>query len=304
MPLGKQLRAAGRLLAASLLLLTIAVLPADEPKQGDSASTPTVRLQYKFATGQRLKYRTEQTVTQRLVTPKGQKTDVSRAEQDRVFTVTGVQESGLARASMQFARVHMEVRTDDHEPLVYDSSMSADKVPPRFRVVAEELKKAAPEFDLSATGTPVDEKGTEITDKAGQACFMIALPPDEVSVGDNWVTHLNVDVRIAPGVMREIRLMRSYKLAALEDGIAEIRFFTSVQSPVRSAHIKSLLLQATPQGTIQFDVARGCVVRKELKFDKFVLGAMGPNTMLSAKGWTVEQLLEGDEDEETNVTLK
>lgn len=255
---------------------------------------PKYLLRYKFHNGDELRYRTQQTVTQRAVATEVQKVDASRADQTRVFTISSVNQSGAAKATMQFETVHMEVQTNDAPAIVFDSSMDADKVPKRFRVVAEKLKSVAPLFTVQPCGTPLSEDGTEQIPNTGQACFLIALPKNEISVGDSWSTKLEVDVRMAPGVMRKIRLFRSYKLKSVEDDVAEIEFFTSIRSPVKSAHVKALLLQATPRGEIRFDVARGVVLRKELRFDKFVLGAMGPNTMLSAKGKTVEQLLEDD----------
>ena len=66
---------------------------------------------------------------------------------------------------------------------------------------------------------------------------------------------------------------------------------TSVISRVVSAQVKTQLMQATPQGKIEFDIEKGRVLRRELNFDSSVLGAFGSGTMLSAKGQTIEELL-------------
>ena len=108
------------------------------------------------------------------------------------------------------------------------------------------------------------------------------------------MARLEARVRVAPQVMRKIVLLQSFKLKSVLNDVAEIAFFTSIESPVRSPQLKAQLLQATPSGTVKFDIANGRVLSRELQMDRFVLGAVGANTMLSAKGRIVEKLLPGD----------
>ena len=64
-----------------------------------------------------------------------------------------------------------------------------------------------------------------------------------------------------------------------------------IADPQIRLQILALLLQSTPNGNVRFDVKNGQVLRRELRFDNYVLGAVGPDTMLTAKGKTVEVLL-------------
>jgi hypothetical protein len=86
-------------------------------------------------------------------------------------------------------------------------------------------------------------------------------------------------------------LLRTYRLKEINDDVATITFATSIASKVRSPAIKAQLLQATPQGTVLFNIKLGRVLERELTFDRSVMGAVGPNTILSAKGRTTETLL-------------
>lgn len=279
-------------------------MPTDQSSSAvepEADAAPRWVLKYRFREGEVLRYQTSQQVTQQAVAPAGRKTDISKVQQRRTFTVTDVLENGHAKAAMQFDFVRMECQTDDNDPIVYESSMPADQVPRQFRSVAKGLSGAAPEFNLQVSGTPLTEDGIEDVAESGGACFMIPLPDHAVKVGDYWSSKIAVKVRLAPGVLRKLNLQRSYRLKQVKDGIAEISFFTSVETPVKSPNVKALLLQATPKGKIRFDIEQGRVLERELSFDNYVLGAIGPNTMLSAQGRTTEVLLT-DDDEVATLT--
>jgi len=174
-------------------------------------------------------------------------------------------------------------------------------VPQKFRHTADKLKGSAPKYTLQADGTPVSELGLELVPDGGQASFMMPLPKQQLAVGETWKVNMMVKPRIAEGVIREILLLRTYRLESVDDGIATITFATSLSSPVKSPAVKAQLLQATPLGTITFDLNKGVVLKRVLKFDKSVLGALGPNTMLSAVGNIEEHLLT---DTEPSVTVR
>lgn len=248
-------------------------------------------LRYQFKNGEQLRYQTTQKMTQEAVGENQRKVDISTVMQKRRFLVSDVRKNGDASATMQFEKVHMELKSGDLDPIVFDSSMTLKEVPRLYQAAARKLRGVAPEFELSAGGIKLDNEGVELAPKKGRACFMVLLPQKEVRVGDTWKSTLEVEVRLTPKVNRTIRLLRTHRLSKVEDGIAHITVSTSVLSRVVSVQVKSQLLQATPQGMIQFDIANGRVVRRELNFDNSVLGAFGAGTMLSARGKTVEKLL-------------
>ena len=248
-------------------------------------------IRFKFQPDQQLRYQSTQTVVQTAAAAAGQKVDTTKVEQTRIFKVNEVGEDGAADVSMQFEHVRMEMKSGEGEPEVFDSRMADHLSPPKYRHTADKLKGSAPEYKLMAKGTPVSDLGLEIVPDGGQASFMMPLPQKPVVVGDTWKVNMIVKPRIAEGVMREIILLRTYRLESVNDNIATITFATSLGSPVKSPAVKAQLLQATPLGKITFDLNQGIVLERELKFDKSVLGALGPNTMLSAVGKIEEHLL-------------
>jgi hypothetical protein len=280
--------------------------PSAVEKPAADAPTSSVEkylLRFNFKEGETLRYETEQRVTQKAVAAVGAKVDLSTVKQTRLFRVGDVSEQGEAQVSMQFEYVRMELRSDDQPMEVFDTSMKESEVPTKFRAAARKLMRPAPTFTLRTEGTPVSDEGVEQIPKGGQAGFMMPLPPEPIAVGQTWKVNIQPEVRIAEGVMRKISLLRTYRLKEVEGDVAIITFATSVASKVRSPAIKAQLLQATPRGTVMFNVKLGRVLERELTFDRSVMGAVGPNTILSAKGRTTEILLP-DEAEPKAVSAR
>lgn len=261
----------------------------------------TYSLRFQFQANQQLKYRSAQTVTQTAASPLGTKLDVSKTEQVRVFTIGEVAEDGAAKVSMQFAHVRMEIQSNGQKPVIFDSAMPANQVPSIFRSAANSLKGAAAKYELLPTGTPVTEDGTQKVPAGGQASFMLPFPKDEISLGDSWKVEIPVKVRIAEGVKREVRLLRSYRLQSVEDGIATITFSTSISNTVKNTSVIAQLIQSTPSGTILFDINNGLVTKRILKVNRTVVGGLGAaKSVLTAAGMTEEVLV----SEDTNVTAR
>lgn len=263
---------------------------APSVEQSESAEQ-TYHLRYKFEPNQTLRYETTQTIIQTGVASFGEKVETDKAEQRRVYTITDVTDGNNATASMQFEYVRMERGTADTEPIVFDTTMKKEEIPQFFRGFANGLKSKAPTYELLPNGVAVDDENVEQTIAGGQASFAFPLPDEPQAVGDSWTTFVEVRVRLAEQMFRTVKLRKTFRLKAVEDGIAEISLSTSTVGSVKDPRVKVQLLQATPSGTIWFDVDRGLVTKKEFRFSKTVLNGLGPETLVSSKGRIVERLL-------------
>lgn len=282
------------LFATAALAFVVAGFPqaSEATDKADVSSQPseTFLLRYRFEPGETLRYEMVNQLMQQGVVGAVSKIDTTKIQQKRIFTIGEVDENGNADASMQFEHVRMEIQSNDQEPEIFDSTMPPEKVSKKFQGTARQLSGAAPKYTLLAEGTPVSEDGIQEITEGGQASFMIPLPDHEISVGESWKVNMIINVRIGEGVKRDITLLRTYQLKSVDDGIATIGFSTSVISPVKVPAVKAQLLQATPQGEMLFDIAKGQLLRKEMRIDRMVMGALGPGTMLSAKSSTIETL--------------
>lgn len=286
----------------SFALLASAALTADEPQPAtDSASTPEQQwiLKYQFQPGQQLRYRTSQTVTTNALASGQKKVDESIVDQVRVFTVDQIESDQSARLAMQFEKVRMQVRTNEGEAVIFETGMKPEEIPSIFRQTAERLKGSAAKYHLLTNGrnaTPIDldDKPEAARTKDQEApSFLMSLPEHPVKVGDTWKETQIAKVRVTKDLKRKIQILQTFRLESVsETGIAKITFNSSIESPVNSPSIMAQLMQSTPKGSLEFDINRGLMIRKEFRFDESVLNALGNNSMLSSHGLFTEELLD------------
>jgi hypothetical protein len=109
-----------------------------------------------------------------------------------------------------------------------------------------------------------------------------------------------VKVRVTAEISRHVVILRTFRLKDVRDGIASISFDSSVMSRTPSVTVRAQLIQATPKGDVEFDIERGLMLKREIRFDQTVLGALGPQTVLASWGKTTERLLDTPEPATTS----
>ncbi|MEZ6032583.1 MAG: DUF6263 family protein [Planctomycetaceae bacterium] len=318
-----------------LIISFAATVLADEAVESppSDAEVPTWTLRYKFVPDQKLRYRNIENVTLDAMQGENRKVDVTGLEQRRIFTVSSVEESGAARLTMQYEFVRMQSQTNDFEPVLFDTTMESDDIPPEFRTVARQLKGSAPNFWISSLGSALREsdspdgfqpveKGVaragnvtvedkkpesdtvqqavatkpaatkEASESSDAVTFLMPLPENPVAVGDTWRETLPVNVRVTAEISRQINILRTFRLESVENGIATISFRSSVEAAVKTPTMRAQLIKATPKGTLTFDIDRGVMVKRELRYDETVLNAIGPNSVVLCNGTSTEELLE------------
>ena len=120
----------------------------------------------------------------------------------------------------------------------------------------------------------------------------MTLPEHSVRIGDTWKETVNVPVRVTKEINRQVPILRTFRLDAVDNGIATISFRASIETPIKGASVRSQLIQATPRGTISFDIERGIMLRRLMRYNETVLGALGNESVLSSVGTNTETLLD------------
>lgn len=260
-------------------------------------------LAYRFEPGSVLRYQTQQNTTMEAMVHENRKIDRSSVTQRRLFTVQDVTPEGTAHVTMQFEHVRMQLQANDAEPVVFESTMSDREIPVMFRMAADRLKGKAARYHVDNSGravTAAETAGpstatgnTEAAEAASadDGTFLMPLPEQDVQVGDTWKDAHTVSVRVTKDINRRIDILRTFRLQSVEGDVATISFNSSVASPVSSSLIRAQLMQSTPKGTMVFDLKRGLMLRKHMRFDQTVLNAMGENTVVTSFGEIVEELL-------------
>ena len=254
-------------------------------------------LRHQFRKGESFRYRSEKLERLSITVGKQSKTDVTRTQQVRQFAVSNLDESGQADLLMQFESVELSRQVNDDAPVVYRSSMKPDEVPRMFAVFAKRLKGKAPKFTAVPTGVPLNDLGEVVVSKdkdSTEAWLVIPLPEKAVRIGESWKRFSSVKVRIAKDVMREIRMLTTYRLDSVNDGIAKIKFTTSPTIRLKSTAVQALLIAAVPRGYCLLDIEAGRIVQRVARNNRSVHGLKGPGSLLTYSAEAIENLLPED----------
>ena len=135
-------------------------------------------------------------------------------------------------------------------------------------------------------------KKAEAADASSAVTFLMPLPEHPVAVGDTWREMIPVSVRVTEQISRQINILRTFRLESVANGIAKISFRSSIEAAVKSPTMRSQLIKATPKGTLTFDIERGVMVKREVRYDESVLDALGPNSVVLCHGKGTEELLD------------
>lgn len=269
-------------------------------------------LRYQYHPAQKMRYESVQKMTLDASVGDRKKVDVSEVRQTRLFTVSSIEPDGAAKLAMQFEKVWMQKQVDNDAPVEFDSSMKPADVPSIFRGVAHSLKGSAVEYWISTVGAScyekvipqaiVRNKDEEPIDgfsafnaaaaRKDPGSFLMLLPEIPVAQGDTWKESIQVLVRGSEDAALPVTILRTYRLDEIKDGVASISFRSSVNTPLRGVMIKTQLIQATPSGKFRFDINRGLMLFREFRYNETIIGALGPESVLSSKGFQTETLLE------------
>jgi hypothetical protein len=197
-------------------------------------------------------------------------------------------------------------------PRYWLSSQGASLYPPQAEQAIRPAanKQDGPSTSISLVEGDSKEKGIELAvgtesqstpsqkkNESDPGSFLMTLPEDAVKVGDTWKETISVPVRVTQEINRQVPILRTFRLDSVENGIAAISFRSSIETSVKGATVRSQLIQATPRGTITFDIERGVMLRREMRYNESVVGALGQESVLSSIGTNTETLVE-----ETAVT--
>ena len=138
-----------------------------------------------------------------------------------------------------------------------------------------------------------DDNSTDLTDTSvDPGSFVMTLPEKELKVGDTWKESISLPVRLQQDINIQVMILRTFRLESVNNGIAKISFRCSSETPNKSVVVASQLIQATPHGSVTFDINRGIMLHREMLYDASVFNAFGPNTLLTSVGTNTEEFIE------------
>lgn len=264
-----------------------------------------VQLKYKFQPGQFVNYEVSDHV--RLVTQQGGNAfeSLTRNDSSKHFRVVSVDDDGAALLEPIIDRIRMSAKLHDQPLVEFDSAR--DKVaPPKFQRHMETVGKPLARFQFAAHGELlsvrlIDNNVPKATTAAAAKAdpkmnFLIPLPTEPVSVGHRWKQKFDEPISVGQGLIQQIPMLRQYELTSTSDGIATIKFKTSILALLNDPKIQGQLAQQTPSGTIEFDIERGLIRSRKSVTKETVVNAFGQQTLLQVTSESSEKLVPNGAD--------
>jgi hypothetical protein len=275
---------------------TASARPADLP-----AAEP-VEMRFRYEPGQIIRYvTTDDSVVEVEHNAEATKVDYS-TKAWKHFRVKSISESGVATLELVFDRVHMSAGGADGKA-EFDSQRPGG-APAQFAHILDFIGRPSVELDVDTNGVVTAVKtfggrssqGSDIPTSvvAGlerEVQAPLTLPGRPVQIGDTWQERFDVPVLVEENrFTRKIKLQRSFTLASVAGTVATIEVDTIILTPINDPKLTAQLVQRTPSGVIQFDVALGHMLSTRTFLSNEVVGHEGPGSKLKVIRTFAEEL--------------
>lgn len=252
-----------------------------------------VLLRYKFVPNSEVRFEVDDkrflTIQKASTIEKTQNQSLSK----RHYKVASVKNDGSAQLKMMIDHVHMKAQFGNEDPIVFDST-DPTKRPKQFASIMDSIGKPLITITVNNQGEVIHSSNAvdQQSDLASDAeSFLIKLPAEAVKVGDQWSQEFKVSINVTKTIKKPIRLKRTYTVDALTPESAELSFTTVALTPVRDPEMKSRMIDMTPKGTINFDIANGVIKSRTMSVNNSVVGFMGQGSKLTAQSKRTENLI-------------
>jgi hypothetical protein len=280
-------RSAAASLAVAALFggLSVAGLHAAETDAGEA-----VRLRYRYQTGDRLVMDvTHRALTETTIAGTTQSTETA-TDSTKIWTVTAVDADGHATIEHSVDGVTMTSRTSDKGQVRWSSS-GDEPPPPGYETVKQSLGVPLSRLTIDRVGRVLSRQDLRPSPPSNTGDLMVVpLPDGEVREGAEWTVPQEVVVEVPNGPRKAVRTRLRYHLASMRDGIATIHVDTTVLTPLDDPRLEARLLERIWDGTVEFDIDRGRVIRRTTGIDRRVIGFSGPESSVRYKASLEERL--------------
>lgn len=279
---------AARTFFACFLLAAAAVGVAADDSAAKSPAKHLLR--YKFAMGETLRYEVSHATNVRTTMEATTQQAETQSDSVKAWKVTDV----LPNGEMEFIHLVESVRMSNDAPerpaMAYDSR--TDKKPPRgFEQAARAVGVPLSLIRISPEGavTHREEKHPQ-PPVTPDMPITLRLPKEAVAVGAKWDDQYDVPAERKSGTKLQVRTRRVCQLREVSAGVAVIDVEYQILTPV-DPYVRSQLVDRLTEGTVNFDVERGRVVKQIHNVDARVLGFAGKASSMHFVSRLQEKLL-------------
>ncbi len=295
------------------LLMGVLALSTLEAEDAPAAKAPaakpgaTYKLAYKFQKGDLVRYETQQNVKFVSQFKGNEEVATNKTETRKTYRVVDVSADGSAELELVIEWVRMKADFGEGGvPIEFDSKAPGANTQAKFADVMRNVGKPQARLQCAPTGKVIKVKemqlvtpaaagsqSVKLTDMTGRDDFnfLTVFPAEPIEVGKSWIEKSEVKVTVEDKLKEAIQLQRKYTLESVEGDIATVAFKTSVLTPVKNPTIAIQLIQRETKGKLQFDMARGATITRNVDSDKSVINPAGNNTAMHSTSYLFERIV-------------
>ena len=257
-----------------------------------AVETPRAMLEYRFEQGEKIDMDvSHRALTETTVGATSQSTETA-TDSRKTWTVVAVAPDGQATLEHSVDDVTMTSRTSDRGQIRWSSS-GDDPAPPGYEQVKASLGVPLSRLVVDRSGRVIDRRDLRPCPPSSTGDLVVVpLPEGPVAEGAEWTVPQEVVVEVPGGQRKAVRTRLRYELTSIRGGVATIRVDTTVLTPIDDPRLESRLLERIWNGTVEFDIDRGRVLRRATGIDRRVVGFEGPESSVRYKASLEERLVE------------
>lgn len=253
-----------------------------------ATSNQRFELRYKMQTGDILRWTVEQIASTETRMAGHEEKSSLRSRSVHAWTVQSVDSIGNMTFQNQLESATEWQKVGDDDPISYDSSKN-DKIPDIYLPTSEKIGKPIATITINPLGETVSRVDLIKTPELGMGSITTPMPERSLAIGDQWDIPEDIQARRKDKSLKTIKSRVLYTLRSVENGIATISFRREMLTPIEDPWIEMQLQQKMNQGSILFDIAKGCVAKKIVQWDEQVQGFEGNDSFLRYLGsYTME----------------
>jgi hypothetical protein len=276
--------------AAALPLFFVLAVVAGEPAK--------YTLRYKFHPNETIRWEVEhRSMVRATVSGTTQSTD-TLSNSVNAWRVNEVKPDGTATFEHRVEWIDMRQTLTGRNEVRYDSRKDS-KPPKGFEDAAKAVGVPLAIVKMDVRGKvlhrderrPKPQAANSETPAPNDGWITIPLPDEAVPVGHKWSLPQDIEVPSPNGVVKKIKAVQQFSLEEVKTGVAVIRVWTDVLTPITDPAVESQLVQRDAAGTVRFDIDAGRILGQQMDIDKHVVGFRGDASSIHYVNRFSERLL-------------
>ena len=270
------------------IILSCVLLPC----QLSAEDTETYLLRYKLQPGEQLSYEVTHVAKTKTRIRGAEEVSQVHTVSQRHWDVKHRNDEGETTFDHVVDAVEMTQQQGDADEIRWDSK-SGEEPPPVFGVVADRIGKILSTVTVNPRGQETDREDNGGTKASlGMGSLTLALPEQEIAVGESWSVPREIQTRADDGTVKPIKIRELYALEKVKTGVATISLRSEPLTPIDDESVRAQVVQQLSNGEIRFDIDNGRMLSKQLDWDETVVGFQGANSLMEYRARLTETLME------------